>query len=129
VARRSIASDLNPSWGYAAGTITSTAADVATFYKALLRGSLISKRSLQAMRVAIPVSSTAAYGLGLQRTRTTCGWFWGHDGGTFGYTSNAFVSADGRRVAVVLANQGPLGDAQHSAFNRLAARAACETRS
>jgi D-alanyl-D-alanine carboxypeptidase len=123
------ASDLNPSWGFAAGAITSTASDVATFYKALLRGNLIGKRSLQVMRTAIHVSSTAAYGLGLQRVKTSCGWFWGHDGGTFGYTSNAFVSADGRRVAVVLANQGPLGAEQHHAFNRLAARAACETRS
>ena len=39
---------------------------------------------------------------------------WGHDGGTFGYTSNAFVSADGRRVAIVLVNRGPLSAAQHA---------------
>ena len=80
------------------------------------------------MTTAVPVGSTAAYGLGLQRAKTSCGWFWGHDGGTFGYTGNAFVSADGKRVAVVLANEGPLSTAQHDAFNRLAARAACETR-
>ena len=102
------ASDLNPSWGYAAGAITSTADDLATFYGALMRGKLISKASLRAMTTMVPLSSTAAYGLGLLLVKTSCGSFWGHDGGTFGYTSNAFVSADGQRVAILLVNRGRL---------------------
>jgi D-alanyl-D-alanine carboxypeptidase len=120
------ASDLSPSWAYAAGAISSTAGDLATFYGALVRGKVIDRRSLQAMTAAVPLGRTAAYGLGLQRAKTSCGWFWGHDGGTFGYTSNAFVSADGRRVAIVFVNRGPLSAAQRAMFNRLAARAACE---
>jgi hypothetical protein len=39
------------------------------------------------------------------------------------------VSGDGKRVAVVLVNQALLTSAQHTAFNRLAERAACESRS
>jgi D-alanyl-D-alanine carboxypeptidase len=120
---------LNPSWGYAAGAITSIADDVATFCGALIRGRLIGRRSLQAMRTAVPLNRVAGYGLGLQRVKTSCGWFWGHDGGTFGYTSNAFVSADGRRVGVVLVNRGPLSTALHTTFDRLAARTVCGARS
>jgi D-alanyl-D-alanine carboxypeptidase len=119
------ASDLNPSWGYAAGAITSSAADLATFYGALLRGKLIGERSLKTMTIAVPIGASAGYGLGLLHAKTPCGWFWGHDGGTFGYTSNAFVSPDGKRVAVVLANRGQLTAVQHAAFERLVARAAC----
>jgi D-alanyl-D-alanine carboxypeptidase len=121
-------SDLNPSWGYAAGAMTSSADDVAIFYRALLRGKVIGRPSLDEMRATVSMSSVAAYGLGLRRVKTSCGWFWGHDGGTFGYTSDAFVSADGARVAVILANRGPLAAAQRSAFDRLAERAACGTR-
>jgi D-alanyl-D-alanine carboxypeptidase len=123
------ASELNPSWGYAAGAITSTADDVATFYGALMRGRLIGRRSLQAMTAAVPLNRVAGYGLGLQRVKTSCGWFWGHDGGTFGYTSNALVGADGRRVGVVLVNRGPLSTSLHTTFDRLAARAVCGARS
>jgi hypothetical protein len=80
------------------------------------------------MTTTVLVSRTAAYGLGLQHAKTPCGWFWGHDGGTFGYTSNAFVSADGRHVAILLVNSGQLATAQHKAFTRLAERAACEAK-
>jgi D-alanyl-D-alanine carboxypeptidase len=122
------ATDLNPSWGYAAGAITSTADDLATFYAALMRSKLVSKASLRAMMMTtVPLSSTAAYGLGLLQVKTSCGSFWGHDGGTFGYTSNAFVSADGQRVAILLVNRGRLTAGQQRAFTHLAERAACET--
>ena len=121
------ATDLNPSWGYAAGAITSTADDLATFYGALMRGKLVSKASLRAMTTTVPLSSTAAYGLGLLQVKTSCGSFWGHDGGTFGYTSNVFVSADGQHVAILLVNRGRLTARQQQAFTHLAEQAACDT--
>jgi D-alanyl-D-alanine carboxypeptidase len=121
------ASDLTPSWGYAAGAITSTADDLATFYSALMRGKLIARRSLKAMTTAVSIGPNAGYGLGFLHAKTPCGWLWGHDGGTFGYTSNALVSPDGNRVAVVLANRGQLSAAQQVAFDRLVARSACAT--
>ena len=123
------ASDLNPSWSYAAGAITSTADDVATFYSALMSGKLVRTEALEAMKAALPLSPTRGYGLGLSRSKTSCGWFWGHDGGTFGYTSNVLVSGNGKRVAVVLVNRGPLTAPQHAAFDRLATHAACGKRS
>jgi D-alanyl-D-alanine carboxypeptidase len=123
--RRLDATDLNPSWGYAAGAVTSTAGDLATFYAALMRGELFGRHSLKEMTRVVSLGHGLAYGLGLQRTATRCGSFWGHDGGTFGYTSNAFVSGDGREVAILLANSGQLTPAQHEAFMRLAEDAAC----
>ena len=123
------ASDLNPSWGYAAGAVTSTANDLVAFYGALMRGKLITKQGLKAMTTTVSLSPTAGYGLGLLHTKTSCGWFWGHDGGTFGYTSNAYVSSDGRHVAILLVNSGQLTTPQHEAFMQLAERAACEAMS
>jgi len=122
------ASDLNPSWGYAAGAVTSTADDLAAFYSALMRGKLIGTQGLEAMTTTVRFGPAAAYGLGLLRAKTPCGWFWGHDGGTFGYTSNVFVSADGRHVAILLVNSGELTTAQHKAFAHLAVSAACEAK-
>jgi D-alanyl-D-alanine carboxypeptidase len=120
------ASDLNPSWGYSAGAISSSADDLVSFYRALMRGRLLRRQSLLAMKTTIATASKAGYGLGLLRLRTSCGTLWGHDGGTFGYTSDAFVSGDGRRVAIVLVNSGQLTPTQRSSFNRLAERAACD---
>lgn len=91
-----------------------------------MRGELIGRRSIEEVRRAVPIAPIAGYGLGLRRVKTTCGWLWGHDGGTFGYTSNAFVSGDGARVAIVLVNRGPLGPVQRTAFERLAEGAACQ---
>jgi D-alanyl-D-alanine carboxypeptidase len=122
------ASVLNPSWGYAAGAVTSTADDLAAFYSALLRGKVIDTQGLKAMTTTVRVGRAAAYGLGLQHAKTPCGWFWAHDGGTVGYTSNAFVSADGRHVAILLVNSGQLTAPQHKAFTQLAESAACEAK-
>jgi D-alanyl-D-alanine carboxypeptidase len=122
------ASDLNPSWGYAAGAITSTADDLVTFYRALMRGRLVGRQSLKAMETTLAIGPKGGYGLGLLRLRTSCGTFWGHDGGTFGYTSNAFVSGDGERAAIVFVNSGQLTPTQRDAFNRLAERAACDSK-
>jgi D-alanyl-D-alanine carboxypeptidase len=51
------ASDLNPSWGYAAGAITSNAADVASFFSALLRGELLRPRLLRGQCSQPPASA------------------------------------------------------------------------
>jgi D-alanyl-D-alanine carboxypeptidase len=120
------ATDLNPSWGYAAGAIASTATDVIAFYSALMRGTLLERPNLAAMETTVPIGHGASYGLGLLRRRLACGTFWGHDGGMIGYTSNALVSPDGRRAAVVLANRGRLDARQETLFQQLTVRAACE---
>ncbi|EPH42753.1 serine hydrolase domain-containing protein [Streptomyces aurantiacus] len=91
--------EMNGSQGWADGDIISTAGDLNRFYRALLRGELLQPKQLRAMKttVAVPGHPDSAYGLGLTRTRTSCGTtLWGHGGGMVGWLSMAVTTADGR---------------------------------
>src|SRR5215218_589940 len=80
--------DLNPSWGWAAGAGISTVDDLATYVEALVGGGLLSDE-LQQQRLdsVVPVdptnSQSAAYGLALARF----GPMLGHDGSLPGFQS------------------------------------------
>ena len=82
----------NMSWAWGAGDIVSTAADLNTFFRALLTGKVLSKRLLAQMQTTVE----GGYGLGLYRVDLPCGTFWGHDGGTIGHQTISWHSADGR---------------------------------
>lgn len=91
--------EMNGSQGWADGDIISTAGDLNRFYGALLRGKLLPPKQLKAMKttVASPGNPHRSYGLGLARTRTSCGTtVWGHSGGMVGWLSMAATTADGR---------------------------------
>jgi D-alanyl-D-alanine carboxypeptidase len=71
---------------------------VATFYRALLRGRLLSPQLLRAMETTVAEGAKTdfpgqRYGLGLERFRTPCGVAWGHGGNFPGYLVYAFTSA------------------------------------
>lgn len=96
---------LSPSFGWAAGAIVSTADDVASFYRALLRGRLLRADLMRAMETTVDARSLGGgirYGLGLGVLPTSCGRAWGHTGGTPGYGTTALSSKDGNRQIVVL---------------------------
>jgi D-alanyl-D-alanine carboxypeptidase len=114
------------SWAWAAGANASTAADIATFYRALLSGKLLHPAQLRAMEHTV-VAGGNDYGLGLFRTPTPCGDAWGHNGLIPGYRSFALSSKDGRRQAVVLATTRtfPGSSTLSAAFDNLAAVAFC----
>ncbi|WP_248500467.1 serine hydrolase [Streptomyces sp. D2-8] len=89
---------LNPSLAYAAGEMISDSADLNRFYTALLRGRLLPPKQLKAMTDTVPMDKTNAYGLGLMKTKLTCGvTVWGHGGGIHGSVSEAVTTKDGRR--------------------------------
>ncbi len=98
--------DLNglfsPTWAYAAGQIVSTAADVTTFFAALLKGRLLPPALLKEMKTPVPVAGT--YGLGLTTTITRCGRAWGHEGDFIGWRNIVLSTASGRRTADVMVN-------------------------
>lgn len=100
-------SGYSPSSAWAAGALVSTQRDIATFYRALLRGRLLPPAQLAEMRTIAPVArlGRGGYGLGLLRIRLSCGNAWGHDGETLGNASLAVSSPDGRRQAVVTLNR------------------------
>ncbi|MFJ2598795.1 serine hydrolase domain-containing protein [Streptomyces erythrochromogenes] len=91
--------EMNGSQGWADGDIISTAGDLNRFYRALMRGELLTPRQLAAMKtmVEIPERPDMAYGLGITRMRTSCGTtLWGHGGGMVGSTSLAVTTENGR---------------------------------
>ncbi len=105
--------DWSPSYAWSAGAIVSTADDTATFYAALLAGRVLRPALLEQMKTTVPIGAGAEenYGMGLWHSRNistvegaqlSCGAAWGHDGDLLGYHADAFVSADRRRVAVLL---------------------------
>jgi D-alanyl-D-alanine carboxypeptidase len=80
--------DLNPSWGWAAGAVISTADDLATYVKALVGGGLLDadlqKQRLDSLTRADPADpNSALYGLALAQF----GPMIGHDGSLPGYQS------------------------------------------
>ncbi|MFD8986097.1 serine hydrolase domain-containing protein [Streptomyces sp. NPDC059564] len=102
----------NPSAAGAAGEITSTTADLTTFYTALMRGRLLAPAQLAQMQTTVPapVLPGARYGLGLMWLPLSCGGgYFGHAGDVPGYSTRDGVTPDGRRTAVVerTGNGGP----------------------
>ncbi len=82
-----------------AGAMESTFEDLATFYRALLDGKVISERALEEMKSV----SSADYGLGLARIELSCGGeAWGHNGRlATGHASRTMVTEDGRFASVL----------------------------
>ncbi|MFF2246558.1 serine hydrolase domain-containing protein [Arthrobacter sp. NPDC058130] len=80
--------------GSPAGGVISTTQDLNTFYRALLRGQLLSPGMLEEMKKKTEFWD---YGLGLGRYPDACsgGVRYGHPGGGFGNISISIASADG----------------------------------
>lgn len=97
------ATEQNASWAWSAGDMISTTGDLNRFISALLRGKLLSKKQLSAMKTTVPdpqdPSAEAGYGLGIASYKTRCGTtVWGHTGGIHGSRSETVTSADGRHT-------------------------------
>jgi D-alanyl-D-alanine carboxypeptidase len=108
---------LGTSWLWAAGGIVSTAADVTTFFAALLKGRLLPAALLTQMETGSAASG--AYGLGLALTYTPCGRAYGHEGDFVGWRNVTWSTASGNRVAVVMVNI----DTTYISWSRLEAAA------
>jgi D-alanyl-D-alanine carboxypeptidase len=100
------------SWGE--GGLVSTAADLATFFRALLGGRLIGPSLLAQMLQPTPGSSLGAfatgYGLGIERLRNPCGLdAWGHGGDIAGFKTSVIATRDGAYVAILVQNLANVG--------------------
>ncbi|HEX6340183.1 serine hydrolase domain-containing protein [Umezawaea sp.] len=108
--------EMDPSWGGAAGQLISTPSDLAKFNRLLLDGKLLPAAQLAEMRrtVDAPVypGSEWRYGLGLVSIPLTCGGlYWGHGGDIDGYETRGGATDDGRSVGLaVTALPGTFGD-------------------
>ncbi|MFJ3669624.1 serine hydrolase domain-containing protein [Streptomyces sp. NPDC090106] len=102
------------SWAQSAGAVISDPADLNTFMTALMRGRLLSPRTLEAMTTVTPTDTTDTrfYGLGLRRYDLSCGTqVYGHTGTVQGYYTYAFSTRDGRRALSSVANTSNHGSA------------------
>ncbi|WP_192810174.1 serine hydrolase domain-containing protein [Actinomadura rudentiformis] len=102
-----VSTEISPSSAWASGGVISTVDDVAKFHRALFTGRLLPKRLQREMTATRPIVDGDVmqdYGLGVVKTRFSCGIAWGHDGGFPGYGTWTYTSADGKRQAVITYN-------------------------
>jgi D-alanyl-D-alanine carboxypeptidase len=112
----------DPSWGYAAGAMVSSTADLTTFFSALSRGGVVPAAELAQMRKTIPADALwegAEYGLGIISFDLSCGvTAWGHGGDVPGTVSRVAATDDGRAAAVAVTQNptSPESEARLRAF-------------
>ena len=116
-------------WG--AGNLVADADDVALFYKALMRGKLVTPASLKEMKTVVAQTPDRGQGLGLVSGKNRCGRYYGHDGSVPGYFSDSLVMNSGRQV-VFLVNSVSIEDnvanpAAQKALGEVVETAACST--
>ncbi|WP_406530011.1 serine hydrolase domain-containing protein [Streptomyces sp. I8-5] len=102
--------EIDPSWGWAAGQLISTDSDLNRFFGALLAGRLLPPAQLARMRSTVPAEATfgpgARYGLGLVSRPLPCGGLsWGHGGSFPGYETRSGATDDGRAASVAVTMQ------------------------
>ncbi|WP_064441970.1 serine hydrolase domain-containing protein [Hoyosella altamirensis] len=114
--------DMNPSWGWAAGAVISTAEDLADYVEELVAGETLLPSSLQQERLdsVTPINpddpASPGYGLALAQF----GPMLGHDGSLPGYQSFMAYDPDRELTLIVLCNlqDGPEG--QGGSANQIA---------
>lgn len=117
---------LNATFTGAAGDIISTVGDIASFYRALLRGRIVQGRYLAEMLSFLDINDDPDDGvaLGLFRFPESCDIKTiGHGGGIFGYSSEARNSADATVQDIAFANTDSIPEAAYphlAAAERLA---------
>ncbi|MER5227284.1 serine hydrolase domain-containing protein [Streptomyces flaveus] len=105
--------ELNPTLSGGSGDMISDSGDLNRFYSALLRGKLLPKAQLTAMKTTVKVDEVpgAGYGLGLIERKLSCGvTVWGHGGQIIGSLTDAVTTADGRHSLAFNFNGDWTGD-------------------
>ncbi|MEV6979676.1 serine hydrolase domain-containing protein [Sphaerisporangium sp. NPDC051017] len=98
--------ELDPSWGWAAGQLIGSPSDVNRFLVALMNGRLLKPAELEQMKHTVNAPGLPAgwtYGLGLVKIKLSCGGYvYGHGGDIDGYESRTGITEDGRAATVVV---------------------------
>lgn len=114
----------SPSFAWASGNGVSDAADVAHFFRALLRGRLLAPAQLrQALTTVATGQEGRRAGLGIEVSDSPYGPLVGHEGDMLGFSTKALSSPDGRRQTVLAVNVKFAPDAVDHAFDAAAAAA------
>ena len=96
--------EMDPTWGWAAGAMVSTPSELNTFFQAVFDGRLLTQASIQEMKKGVDIGSGGrVYGLGIVGTPLSCGGTaWGHGGDIAGYHMRGGVGPDGTAVTVAV---------------------------
>jgi len=98
--------EMDPSWGWAAGQLVSTPSDVNKFLAALMAGKLLAPAELAQMKATIEAPGFPPnwqYGLGLLKMTLSCGKVaWGHGGDIDGYETRDAITDDGDAVTITV---------------------------
>jgi len=98
--------EMDPSWGWAAGQLIGTPGDLNKFLTALVGGKLLKPAQLAEMQKAVVAPGLPpnwTYGLGLVRIELSCGEIaWGHGGDIDGYETRDAVTEDGKAATIVV---------------------------
>lgn len=100
-------SELDPSWGWAAGQVVTSPSDLNEFLRAVLDGRLLDEAMTAEMQKTVPSDEGlwpgSEYGLGLQSYPLSCGGvIWGHGGDIHGFQTRNGVAADGTAFTVAV---------------------------
>ncbi|MBW5484828.1 serine hydrolase domain-containing protein [Streptomyces bambusae] len=101
---------VDPSASWSAGAMVSTDSDLTRFFSELMKeGHLLDKPQLDQMRATVETPKPGVeYGLGIMRTRLSCGRVvWGHNGAIPGYGTWAGATRKGDRAASVTMTAEP----------------------
>ncbi|MFF4319513.1 serine hydrolase domain-containing protein [Streptomyces sp. NPDC001568] len=100
--------ELNPSWGWAAGGMISTTVDLDRFFRALLGGRLLPPAQQQEMLTMVTTKNWipyTTYGLGVASQELACGvTVWGMGGAINGSWTYTFGTRNGTRMVSVNVN-------------------------
>ena len=96
--------EMDPTWGWAAGAMVSTPSELNTFFQAVFDGRLLTQASIQEMKKGVDIGSGGrVYGLGIVGTPLSCGGTaWGHGGDIAGYHTRGGVGPDGTALTVTV---------------------------
>ncbi|MGW1044254.1 serine hydrolase domain-containing protein [Streptomyces sp. NPDC002547] len=95
----------NMSVASTAGSLISTTHDLNRFFSALIGGKLLPPALLRQMQDVKPLPGPSPYGLGLdRRSDPAYGTAYGHTGGTLGYSTFSYTTADNRRHVTISLN-------------------------
>ncbi|MFD3924641.1 serine hydrolase domain-containing protein [Streptomyces sp. NPDC058614] len=106
--------EYNPSVAGAAGEMISDSADLNRFFRALMRGKLLPKKQLDEMMTTVLMDEEhpdVRYGLGLRRSKVSCGKeIWAHGGDFHGTVAVAVTTRDGSHTLAFNFNGEWAGD-------------------
>ena len=100
--------EMDPTWGWAAGAMVLTPSELNTFFQAVFDGRLLTQASIDEMKngavdASSHLGSGTVYGLGLIGRSLSCGGTaWGHGGTIYGYQTDNAVGPDGTAVTVAV---------------------------